>query len=359
LPVDVSHNQKIMEESNVTNSEKNEKGFVSLPFNEDQFKEFVVGLLGRTQSISRGIRGSFDLSLKDVENFYYLINQRILQQNEAKLIQFNTKIVYSDNSSIMLSSFEELLTYNEIRAISTDSIHLSWQYLVKFQDKDIPEKQEIDVSFIASEFHPNSIENDDLPFVFHSSPGGFIPIRIKHTARTWGADIESLITKQIENLLKPKNKIKEFTRKNRSKISIGTAITFFLSTVFGCYFATISFAAGLKSKIFTDLESVTSDSQKIDYLIDFSSNGNWSQHYFYVFLFLIFAIAVSVVLGAWIDDSASTYEPSYINFTKEDGRKKISLEKRKKRKWRGFVISLIMSVVAGILANFLFYYLKG
>jgi hypothetical protein len=347
-----------MKDNNIANTEKNEKGFISLPFNEDQFKEFVVGLLGRTQSISRIIRGSFELSLKDVENIYYLINQRILQQNEAKLIQFNTKIVYSDNSSIMLNSFEELLTYNEVRAISTDSIHLSWQYLVKFQDKDIPEKQEIDISFIANESHPSSIENDDLPF-FYRSIGGYIPIRIKHTARTWGADIESLLTSHLENLLKPKNKLKEFSRKNKSKISLATAIAFFLSTVFGCYFATISFAAGLKGRIATDLETISSDSQKIDYLIDFSSNGDWSQHYFYVFLFLIFAIVASIALGAWIDESADTNEPSYIDFTKEDTKRKIRLEKRKNRKWTGFIISLIMSVVAGIAANYLFYYLKG
>jgi hypothetical protein len=347
-----------MKDNSIANTEKTEKGFVSLPFNEDQFKEFVVGLLGRTQSISRIISGSFELSLKDVENIYYLINQRILQQNEAKLIQFNTKIVYSDNSSIMLNSFEELLTYNEVRAISTDSIHLSWQYLVKFQDKDIPEKQEIDISFIANESHPSSIENDNLPF-FYLSRGGYIPIRIRHTARTWGADIESLLTSHIENLLKPKNKLKEFSRKNKSKISLGTAITFFLSTVIGCYFATISFTAGLKGKIASDLELIASDSQKIDYLIDFSSNGDWSQHYFYVFLFLIFGIVISIVLGTWIDEAADAYEPSYIDFTKEDSKRKIKLEKKKNRKWSGFIISLIVSVVAGIVANYLFYYLKG
>jgi hypothetical protein len=41
--------------------------------------------------------------------------QRVSQQNDGVLIQFKSKIVYSDNSSVELTSIDELLTYNEIR----------------------------------------------------------------------------------------------------------------------------------------------------------------------------------------------------------------------------------------------------
>lgn len=58
-----------------------QKGYLALPFDQDQFQEFVKGLLGKPQTITKRIRGNFEISLKDLQNFHDLIEQRISQQN--------------------------------------------------------------------------------------------------------------------------------------------------------------------------------------------------------------------------------------------------------------------------------------
>lgn len=91
-----------------------QKGYLTLPFNEEQFQSFIR-LLGTPQTITKRIKGNFEIHLKDLQNFHDLINQRITQQNNGKLIQLKTQVYYSDGSSVILSSYEELVTYNEVK----------------------------------------------------------------------------------------------------------------------------------------------------------------------------------------------------------------------------------------------------
>ncbi|MCP4136982.1 MAG: hypothetical protein GY754_38800 [bacterium] len=94
-----------------------------------QFAEFIANLLGKQQSITNSMRGAFDITIEDIANIYYLVDQRINQQNEANLIQFRTKIFYNDESSILLGSIEELETFNEIRKVIPISVHIEFDYL--------------------------------------------------------------------------------------------------------------------------------------------------------------------------------------------------------------------------------------
>ena len=75
-------------------------GFVSLPFDQTQFSDFIVSLLGRPQTIEKRVYCNFAVNLEDIANFHHLINQRLTQQNKAALAQFRAKIYFSNNSSI-------------------------------------------------------------------------------------------------------------------------------------------------------------------------------------------------------------------------------------------------------------------
>lgn len=62
-------------------------GYVTLPFNQDQFRDFVISLLGRPQTIEKRAYGKFEVNLRDLQSFHYLIDQRLTQQNnECPLI---------------------------------------------------------------------------------------------------------------------------------------------------------------------------------------------------------------------------------------------------------------------------------
>jgi hypothetical protein len=156
-----------------------QKGYLTLPFNENQFASFIKGLLGTPQTITKKIRGVFELHLKDLQNFHDLLTQRISQQNNGKLIQLKTQIYYSDESSIILSSYEELVTYNEVKPIVSEAVKMTWSYLIQFADKDFPEKQEIELMIISTP-QRNIIEDDDIPVIFPTY--GIFKITIQHTA---------------------------------------------------------------------------------------------------------------------------------------------------------------------------------
>lgn len=70
---------------------------VVLPCEPDYFRDFVAGLLGKPQTITKEIFGAFELNKDDIANFYHLVIQRVGQQNESTLIQFTVRIVYDDH----------------------------------------------------------------------------------------------------------------------------------------------------------------------------------------------------------------------------------------------------------------------
>ena len=158
---------------------------VVLPCPPDQFRDFIAGLLGRAQTIETIVDGPFEVTKDSIENLFHLLQQRVSSQNEATLVQFTTRIVYNDNSSALLNSLQDFLAYNEVRPLISIGLHLSWTYLIKFQNKPFPEKQLVQVSFDTAEC--------TVPF---QSVGALqlryrqpcpITLRIEHTDRTWGA----------------------------------------------------------------------------------------------------------------------------------------------------------------------------
>ena len=208
----------------------NTKGFLALPFDADQFKDFLIGLLGKPQIIRKTIYGSFEIELADIQNFHHLIEQRIHQQNNGKLLQFRANVKYDDMSSVELNSFDELVTYNEIRPIISTGIELSWDYLIQFSDKEIPEKQTITIDINAgSELRFGAHNLTLLPLDLRKT--GRFYIEIHHTARTWASDIESMLTNHIESLLKPPNKLRDFLEKNDGAIGLLVGTLFTLSAL--------------------------------------------------------------------------------------------------------------------------------
>jgi len=335
-------------DNKLTINQKEEKGYITLPYNQDEFKEFIIGLLGRPQSISKKIGGSFTITSKDIENVYCLINQRILQQNDAKFVSFTAVISYSDQSVVHLNSFEEFMTYNEVRSIRTNAIHIILIYLVKFQDKTVPEKQEINISFIAGIGFTNTIDDDIL---FFSNDSGAILFKINHTARSWGADLEALLTNHLSNLLHPRNKFKDWVKKYSDQISIISVIILFVTTIFGSIYATHIYTQKTNLYIQNTLKKVP---DKTDFLLLYLSQGGWAKHYYSVFVFLILSLVVSILLGIWMSLAADSKEISFILFTKEDERKQKIILRKREKKWMQFILSVIISIITGVVANYLF-----
>lgn len=333
-----------------------QKGYLTLPFDETQFASFIKGLLGTPQTITKKIKGNFEIHLKDLQNFHDLLDQRISQQNNGKLIQLKTQIYYSDESSVILSTYEELLTYNEVKPVVSEATRMTWTYLIQFADKAAPEKQEIELMIVSTP-HRNVFEDDDIPVIFPSY--GQFKVTIKHTARTWGADIESLLTNQIESLLIPCSKFKDYIRKKSSTIGILTSLLFFISSLTGVYLLTTRFNSNELEKVTKFIDNSKSINSKTDFLINYVASNSPNLFFLKSLLFVVISIFVAIVLGIWVDSMADNRVRSFLVLTREAKKQRDILVEKTKRKYIYFWISVGVSISTGIIANYIFKFLTG
>jgi hypothetical protein len=174
----------------------------------------------------------------DAENLHHLLDQRLSSQNDATLVQFTARIVYGDNSSVLLNSFSDFHSYNEVKLLVSTALHLNWTYLIQFKNKRFPEKQTIDVSFTTG-----SLDFESTPRIIDEGawvrlqPPRNLPgfIRIQHTDRTWGVDIEALLKGQIETLIKPVPRARRITNKYSGIIGFGSSVVAFLISLILSY----------------------------------------------------------------------------------------------------------------------------
>jgi len=344
----------------ITPKERVEEGFVVFPYNERQFRDFIKSLLGSPQTISNSFYGAFEIEVGDINNLYQLILQRITQQNEGSLIQFKSKVVYSDNSSVELNSIEELLTYNEIRPVVSRSVHLTWDFIVRFRDKETSEKQRIQLSLVSSGRALPAIDAVlQEEFRRTGTISGFINFRIEHTARTWGADIEALLTNHIKSLLKKPTTIKKFISDHSGKIGMGTGVLFFLVVLGGCIISLQEFTQNQLIK----LHHILPKSENVDlYVVKTTINelanmiagGQWPQFVFALVAFMLVALIGAFFFAIWIVENAERDEPSFILLTKESFKNRTATLGKLKRKWISFIFALILSITTGVLSNVIF-----
>jgi hypothetical protein len=330
---------------------------IALPCAPEDFSKFIGSLLGKPQTISDYEGGVFELRREDLINSYHLVAQRVMQQNEAHLIQFIVRLVFDDGSSVLLNSLDDFTTYNEVRPIVVTQAHLSWSFLVQFRDRSHPEKQEIDLSFMTHA--PGAIalsDSDDASFVPMARlvRGGRIFFRIRHTARTWGADIESLLSGHAKHLILPQPRLREFARLHSGTIAVAIGLLFFVSTIAVCLFSADRIAAEQLNTIASLLQKSGAFDLKLNRLLQLAADGFWGKYFFSVLIFIIFSFVTSIVLGIWAGSTADARKPSYILLTKKSEQHKIAEDHSYKLRWLSFLASIAGSIATGIISNILF-----
>lgn len=351
-------------DNNNSINQKSDQYGVILPCKPSDFGEFVSGLLGKPQTIEKSFHGVFKISRDDVTNAYHLVDQRIHQQNDATLVQFKVKILYDDNSSVLLNSLKDFIHYTEIRPIVSEGVSLSWTYLVRFKNKKVPEKQEIDISFSA--------DNDDMErAVFEDGviirrakwfqPSGVF-LRISHTERTWGVDIESLLTGYVKTLMKSINRSGRFIYKNSQKIGFNAGYLFFISSIIGAFGTSSKFIESYLSKV-EKIKAVSPAgtdllSAKLDFLVEIISTGVWPRFILAIIAFVVISLVLAIFLGIWVGSKANNRPRSFVLLSKAAEKKSEEIANKRRRDWVMFGISVFTSIVTGIISNifFMFYF---
>lgn len=328
-------------------------GTVILPCSTKDFGKFISGLLGKPQTISNVVRGPFEISQNDVLGVHSLLNQRISQQNDAVLTQFTAKIIFDDESSVLLNSIEDFGIYNEIRPVASLALHLSWTFLVKFQGREHPEKQQIDISFLAGPVPP-IIDNDTPIIIFGASDTGHISYRISHTARTWGADIDALLAAHLKGIADEIPKYRTWLAEHDGKLAIFIFCILLFAGIIGTFYVSTSFVSEQREKIFELMNSANNEtitSEQLNFLIETVATGTWERFLFISADFLLLTVVVSALIAVWIGSTADNLPPSFIILTNESSKRKNRILSRRKKKWVSFSCGIFFGLITGVGGN--------
>ena len=330
------------------------EGHIILPFTGDQFGEFVKNLLGSPQRITRMYKGSFTLDREQLASFHKVIKQRIEQQNDTSLFHFTAEIFFSDNSSVKTGSFEEFISYNEIRPVICVGVEMTWDCLIRFQDKDVPEKQTINLVFHTAAGLRHDILFDRSPYLPFSQSSGVITLRASHTARTWGMDIESTVSHQVETVMDhwPKWKALLVTKSDRIGLIVATMVV--SASFVGVFYSAKREAAYRLAEISTFNDNVQQQVLAIHHYI---VSGAWPTFYFGAASFVIASSVFALFIGTWISSALTNYPPSFILLTSASDRHRITSLRQYRKRWISFGLSIAFAILTGVAGNLVFYWI--
>lgn len=356
----MTNESEVKSNSKAGNSGEDKMALV-LPFTKIEFGQFVSSLLGKPQTIEKSFSGRFEITSEDIENTFLLVDQRVKQQNVATLVQFMVKIVYDDNSSVSLNSIEDFRHYREIKPHVSVAAHLNWTYLIRFQDKEVPEKQQIEMSISTS--HASESIEVDTGYVRVWHPvyyyfGEHIHIRISHTARTWGVDIESLLTNHIKSLMRKQNRLERLICKYNWLIGLLLGVVFFGLTVAGAFICTKRVIKAQQSLaepfLESPMDSQAAVAERVNFLIEGAASGTWALYFFLLAGFMIVFFIIAIIIGVLIAGFADNRPRSFLLLTEKSKEKCNEWHRSQKRDWLRLIVAMPVSILSSIIASGIF-----
>ena len=178
---------------------------LSLPIKRQDLGDFISNLLGQPQSIEQILDIKFDVDHEWLIILHELINQRITQQSTSKLINFTAFIYFEDGMKRTINSYPAFKTYQETKKKKQTGIKIIWDYLVQFPNKTHPEKQQINFTALINKSQKIVKKQFDFERILNSSffsddEKSTINYQINHTERTWGDDIQVIISNQMTEI---------------------------------------------------------------------------------------------------------------------------------------------------------------
>jgi len=173
-----------------TDIKKQENKEVILSFSEKNFADIILNFLGKKQKLSFiENEENFEIRRNDIEQFYFLLDEKIRKEHYTAIDYFAVQIQYNDKTQREIIGIEALKQFLETRDVMPTSIILTWNIILDFPDSQIIENQKIEISF-------DTDNNSILMF-------------IEHTNQAWGIEVLNLFKDHIKTLIiqKPKKLI--------------------------------------------------------------------------------------------------------------------------------------------------------
>ncbi|EPH6098504.1 hypothetical protein ACS0KQ_003548 [Vibrio cholerae] len=354
-----------MNTSVIPNSTPDESNTViSIPLSKKDLGGFISDLLGQKQSLERTYDITFEIDHSWLMNLHEMIDQRISQQSNSHLINF-TAVVYFDNGAKRtITTLEAFRAYHETKPEISNGIKIVWEYLVQFPNRPHPEKQQI--SFTASIYDHKHTENKffldrHLERLLTNSKDSLINIQIDHTERTWGDDIENIISSCVADATESYGIA--FFAIQLARMIMTVAIIGFMM-VYPLYNALTASSDSLVilQQEFEKLQGITyADtrilSQKLDMIFSAVTKIETSRSSSTIML-LASSITGPFVAALFLAITR-TSQQSHVLLSNKARQLQVKLQKRSKNTITIIVLSYIASIGAGIIGNYGFQFLNG
>lgn len=297
-------------------------------------------------------------------NLHDMIDQRISLQANSSLINFSAVIYFENGSKRTITTIESFKSYHETKPYVSNGIKIVWEYLVQFPNRAHPEKQQI--SFTAHIYEKKNSERGTsferlARAVSENAKDSLINIQIDHTERTWGDDIENIISSCVSEVSKEDN-IKDIFMKISRLVLFSAIMLFTLAYPIYSTQATSGETLDVLKSSFSALShgneaTIEIVNKKIDVLFNtvttIEKNRNSHSLWALVFLFLGPFVA-SIFLAI-----SKTTKQSHILLSPKAKQLRDKLNKKNKAKTLIVILSYAFSIGAGILSNYLFQFLNS
>jgi len=316
---------------------------VTLPCKPEEFTDFISSLLSKGLTIEKNYNDIFELTTSSIQQLYHLVTQRA-GQNGGKLVSFNSKLYYSDKSSISFNSPEEFFGHNEIKKIETKALTMEMVYLIHFPERPSPEKQIVSIQFKPGRvalYRRDQIYSDESE----------ITLQVHHSEKTWANDVVNLFNDFFSHHTYKPNKTTILWNILNTYISGASGFVCFGVGLLGIIFSYHFISANMEEFA---KQSLANQSESIKYLVLHSYDSTMVN----------FSVASVFYIGVLIFISAFTAErlerryriaiQSQIIFTDEDRRVASLKEKKSKSQLFELSIELLKGVAIGIISNAIF-----
>lgn len=303
-----------------------------IPCKPSEFGNFLSGLLKTPKTIRSRRAMGFEIDREGLIDVFHLIDQRIIDQQEATLTDFKVTLFYKNSHSVSFNTLPEFERYGEVVDEECTSVELSLVYLLAMPGSEIPQKQEISFTCRTEEFPMEDLGLlEGIPLRSLGLHRGGIDYEIRHTNTTWGYD--------LSNLLDQKRKTFKLTDKFHDFASgkLGVALCWVFGVVTFIFLSV--WAIGLFFGAYFNNASST---------LEVIQNGRLPIALYFSTAFLIIAVSFSTMCALFLNSMFDTRLPSSISVSER------GLERSRKKKgtlryrWPSLLGSVALSVAMGI-----------
>ncbi|EKE23155.1 MAG: hypothetical protein ACD_6C00577G0002 [uncultured bacterium] len=160
---------------------------IVVALDESTLAKIITEFLGNKETLTyQSVGIPFLLRNNDLEQFHYLIEQKLADQKQVFESHLTVSFNYSDKTTRTINGIKALIKVNEVRNTIINSLTMTWKVINRFHNQE-----QVSTQIIALTF---DVINEE------------ILLTITHTNQAWAMEIKNLLNNKIQEVMIPNTK---------------------------------------------------------------------------------------------------------------------------------------------------------